>query len=170
LGEEKMNDTETQSLFEQVGQYLQALDLNFDSSADEVYIGMYEGVHMTWRIFIRTDSESELRSIRVSSALPVKAPTNVRVAMAELMARVNYGLGVGMFDFDMDDGAMTYCISIELLDGALTKSMLSRMVSINMDIVDEYAPTFNSVMYGGVSPKDAFKAYEELRTQGGMLQ
>ncbi len=164
-----MGDSETQSLFEQVGKYLQELDLNFDAQ-DEGYIGVYEGVHMTWRIVIRTDSESELHSIRVSSILPIKAPTHIRGVMAELIARVNYGLGGGMFDFDIDDGAMAYGISIELMDGALTKSMLSRMISINMDIVDEYAPTFNSVMYGGVSPKDAFKAYEELRTQNGMLQ
>jgi hypothetical protein len=165
-----MNQNEMQSLFAQVGQYLQELDLNFDSSSDEGYIGMCEGVHMSWRIVIRTDSESELHRIQITSFLPVKAPIQARVAMAELMARVNYDLAIGVFDFGMEDGAMSYGVSIDLMDGTLTKSMLERMVGVSMSIVDEYAPTFNSVMYGGVSPKEAFKAYEELRQQDGMLQ
>ena len=73
-----MGDTETQSLFEQVGQYLQELDLDFDSSEGEGCIGVYDGEHMSWRIIIHTDLEPELRRIQVTSLLPVKAPINTR--------------------------------------------------------------------------------------------
>lgn len=167
-----MGDTETQSLFEQVGQYLQELDLDFDSSEGEGYIGVYDGEHLSWRIIIHTDLDSELRRVQVTSLLPVKAPINTRDAMAELIARINYDLAIGVFDLNMDNGKMSYAVSIDLMDGALTKSMLERMVGVNMKIIDEYALAFNSVMHGGVSPKDAINTpYEEQRQrQEGTLQ
>ena len=91
--------------------------------------------------------------------------------MAELIARINYDLAIGVFDLNMDDGKMSYAVSIDLMDGALTKSMLERMVGVNMKIIDEYALAFNSVMHGGVSPKNAINTYEEQRQQQeGTLQ
>lgn len=165
-----MSQNETQSLFELVGQYLQGDDLNFESVADNAgYIGTLDGEHMNCKIVIRTDSESDLHSFQVTSLLPVKAPIKTRTVMAELFARINYDLAIGAFELNMDDGSLSYGVIIDLMDGVLTKSMLERMVGVNLNIVDEYAPTFISVMYGGVNSSDAYKAYIKQSKQEDIL-
>lgn len=96
--------------------------------------------------------------------IPLKAGEKERAKVGEFLLRANYGLKVGCFDFDFDDGEISYRVAIycgadefappghEQLDAAL---------SIGLMMVDKYGDALVKVMFGLAEPVDAIAAAEE---------
>jgi|GEM_PF-5581326 len=70
-------------------------------------------------------------------------PPRVRPPLLELLTRINYGLGVGCFEMDLDDGEIRYRVSFPS-DMAMPHVVLPMLVDACMT-VDTYAPTFDAV-------------------------
>lgn len=65
--EDTMNQKAPTTLFETIGQYLLDADRNLEVIPDSGYIGTMGGDHMSWKIMVRIDDDSELRRIQVNS-------------------------------------------------------------------------------------------------------
>lgn len=76
--------------------------------------------------------------------------------MAELLARINYGLSVGQIGLDFESGKIRYKGTIEVKDGALSVTMVNIMVDRGMSMLDNFLPAVNEVAYTNDSPADAF--------------
>lgn len=96
--------------------------------------------------------------------LPLKASEEERAKVGEFLLRANYGLKVGGFDFDFNDGEISYRVAIycgsdefappgyEQIDAALT---------IGLMMVDKYGNALVKVLFGLAEPEDAVDAAEE---------
>lgn len=96
--------------------------------------------------------------------IPLKAGEEERAKVGEYLLRANYGLKVGCFDFDFEDGEISYRVPIycgvdefappnhEQIDAAL---------SIGLMMVDKYGDNLVKVMFGLAEPVDAIAAAEE---------
>lgn len=96
--------------------------------------------------------------------VPLKAGEDERAKVGEFLHRANYGLKVGNFDFDFNDGEISYRVVIycgsdefepprhEQIDAALT---------IGLMMVDKYGDGLVKVMFGLAEPVDAIAAAEE---------
>ncbi len=96
--------------------------------------------------------------------VPLKAGEDERAKVGEFLHRANYGLKVGNFDFDFNDGEISYRVAIycgsdefepprhEQIDAAL---------SIGLMMVDRYGDGLVKVMFGLAEPEDAIDASEE---------
>ena len=84
--------------------------------------------------------------------LPVKVPEGRRKEVMEYLTRANFGLSIGNFEFDMDDGEIRYKISIDVEGGTLACSMVSNMLNAAFSTVDRYYPGLMSVIYGNGIP------------------
>ena len=96
--------------------------------------------------------------------IPLNASEPERHKVAEFLLRANYGLKVGGFDFDFDDGEISYRISIYCGEEEFTPPTYEQIdfaVIIGLLMVEKYGDALVKVMFGLVEPEDAIESVEE---------
>jgi hypothetical protein len=106
-------------------------------------------------------ADEENRSFRFYSDCPVKVPENKRLAVAEFLARANYGLITGNFELDFTDGEIRYKTTTYVADQQLNYPVIKRLVYVNLNTMDNYFPGLMKVIYGGTSAEQALAEIEE---------
>jgi hypothetical protein len=110
---------------------------------------------------IRTDEEWEQAAVLVTA--PVFIPEPARVRVSELFTRANFGLRIGCFEFDMDDGEWRFRVSVDVEGGELTARMVNLMLSAALAAMDDYHEPTLRVAYGDVSPAQAYADAQDER-------
>ena len=85
----------------------------------------------------------------------IVADPKMRPSVAELVARANFGLRVGTFEFDMKDGEVRYHITHLLEKHTIREELLLRLFNTGMSTTDRYFSAFMQHIYSGVTPEDA---------------
>ena len=91
---------------------------------------------------------------------PVKAPEDLRQAVAEFVTRANYGLRIGNFEMDFGDGEVRYKSSLDFEDAVLTSELIRNTIYPAVQTTDRYLPGLMAVIYGGKSPAEAVAEIE----------
>jgi hypothetical protein len=100
-------------------------------------------------------------SVLVTVTMPVVIAEDQRVAMADAVARANFGLLFGCFDLDMSDGTLGFRNSMPVCDGTVTHEQFRRLVGPAMGTADRYLRAFNRLIYGDdLSPAEAIAEVE----------
>jgi hypothetical protein len=94
------------------------------------------------------------------SICPVNVPEDRRMMVAEFITRANYGLKVGNFEMDMDDGEVRFKTSIDVEKSELNRGLVSNLVYSNVWTMDRYLPGILSVTYGSETPRQAINKIE----------
>jgi hypothetical protein len=89
-----------------------------------------------------------------------QVPDDRRLAAAEFMARANFGLVLGNFELDMEDGEVRYRVSIDIEGGELTNKMVRNMIGAGVVTLDRYFPGLMAVCYADRDPKEAVTEVE----------
>ena len=100
----------------------------------------------------------------IRTYLPLKAGVEERAKVGEFLLRANYGLKFGCFDFDFDDGEISYrttiyCGSDEFEPPTYEQIDFALMVGILT--VDRYGDALAKVIFGLVEPEDAIESVED---------
>jgi hypothetical protein len=91
---------------------------------------------------------------------PIKAPEDTLHAVAEYIARANYGMRIGNFEMDFSDGEMRYKSSLDFEASALTPGLIRNAIYPAVETMDRYLPGLLAVIYGGLPPADAIAEIE----------
>jgi hypothetical protein len=118
----------------------------------------YAGKSGTWSCFAKAEEEKEM--MLFYSYCPVKVPENKRPLVGDFLTRANYGLLVGNFEMDYNDGEVRYKTSIDVEGDKLSVPLVKRLVYDNLAVMDRYLPGVLSVIYGGASPTEAIAQVE----------
>jgi hypothetical protein len=94
------------------------------------------------------------------SVMPMKVPESKRMAVAELITRANYGLSLGNFELDLNDGEVRYKTSIDVQGSTLDMALIEHLVYANVLTMDRYFPGIMQVNYGDISPAEAIASVE----------
>lgn len=94
------------------------------------------------------------------SVLPINVPYDRRIEAAEFLTRANYGMIIGNFEMDYDDGEIRYKTSLDVDGIELAPSMLRQMIYANVIITDRYLKGIMRVIYGEIEPFDALAEIE----------
>ncbi len=86
---------------------------------------------------------------------PMKIPKSKRRAVGEFLSRANYGMIIGNFELNFDDGEIRYKTSTAVKNHSLDSDTIKQLVYTNVNMMDEYLPGIIAVTKGGVSPADA---------------
>ncbi|MBO84663.1 MAG: hypothetical protein CL927_04840 [Deltaproteobacteria bacterium] len=105
--------------------------------------------------------EPELERLLVYAILVETSTESSRSPQLELLTRINYGLGTGCFEMDLDDGEIRYRVTLPAAM-AMPHVLVPMLVDACMT-VDTYAPAFDSVVDG--TPVQA--ALHQLQTTFG---
>ena len=96
------------------------------------------------------------------SVLESFTPPDKLPAMAEFLTRANYGMVIGNFELDFNDGEVRYKSSIDVTTNAehLTEAQFRSLVFTNVLMMDKYFPGLMSVMYLNRSPAELIAEIE----------
>jgi hypothetical protein len=103
----------------------------------------------------------EQRRVAFYSICPLKVPSTKLLTVAEFVTRANYGLIVGNFELDFNDGEVRYKTSIDIEGSELTPVTFQQIVYANVLTMDHYLPSLMSVIYSEVAPSEAIAQSEQ---------
>jgi hypothetical protein len=96
-----------------------------------------------------------------SSVFPVLAPEERRVAVAELLARINWALIIGNFELDFSDGEVRYKTSAFVRADKLTPATARDLCFTNFSSLNRYWQAILAVSHAGKSAEEALSEMEE---------
>ena len=94
------------------------------------------------------------------SICETNAPEAKRPAIAEFITRANYGMWIGNFEMDYNDGEIRYKTSIDVEGDDLSPALMHNAVYANVSVMDRYMPGIMSVIFADAVPADAIKKIE----------
>ena len=86
-----------------------------------------KGEVAAYRIVAHVDAEADL--FQVFGYSPIRVPEGSRPAIAEAVARANYGLRVGKFEFNVDEGDLRFQASQALTGESVGESVIDRLIT-----------------------------------------
>lgn len=119
----------------------------------------YEGNHGRWFCYARVREDAE--QFIFLSILSEKVPEDKRLAIAEFLTRANFGLNIGNFEMDFDDGEIRYKTSIDVTGDRLTTGLIDPLVKASLVAMDDYLPGITAVLAGETTPKEAVETIRE---------
>jgi hypothetical protein len=112
--------------FEELIHLLDEREIGYATGDDLSVRTDLRGVVATYRIVARVEAEADL--FQVFGYSPLRVPAGCRPAVAEAVARANYGLRVGKFELDCDDGDVRFQVSQILTGDAVGEEVIDRMI------------------------------------------
>jgi hypothetical protein len=116
------------------------------------------GTHVQQEFLVTVDESLEIVGCYLSST--VRVPEPMRLPVCEFLTRANYGLRVGNFEMDMNDGEVRYKASLDMQGGTLDPKMVMSLFATSGNNFDVYYPGLMRVIYGGISPEVAIRDIE----------
>jgi len=139
--------------------FLQEDKWNFQQIEGKPILRMgFTGNNGSWQCFAQ--SREEQQQFIFYSILQMNVPADKRPLVADFLTRANYGLILGNFEMDMNDGEVRFKTSIDVQGGQLTTGMVKTMIYVNVLMMDKYLPGIMSVTYGAATPADAIAKIE----------
>jgi hypothetical protein len=156
------------TLIDQVRALLDAEKLKFDepnipTNPDSEVIATFRmpvrGLHGEWICIVRVFPESE--RLLVYSILTENVPVERRPRIAELFVRINYGLVLGNFEMDWEDGEVRYKTSMDLESITPTATVVRNLIFSNFFSTDRYFDVIEEAIHTEQALVDLLEAAEE---------
>jgi hypothetical protein len=150
-------------LLEPVLHFFTTEDWQFTKLQGEPTLAMaFQGQHGRWNCYAKVREEQ--RQFVFYSLCPIAIPKPKRSKIAEFLTRANYGMTIGNFELDFNDGEIRYKTSIDVEGDRLTPALIKRLVYTNVAMMDEYLPGIQAVL-AGETPEAALQQIEQEPTQ-----
>ncbi len=117
----------------------------------------YEGENGKWRCLAQVVDERQ--RFLFFSTLPKFVPSLMRLEASEYLTRANYGMEIGDFEMDFNDGEVRFRTSVDVEGGDLTTTMVKNLVYTNLAVMDQYLPGLKKVI-DGMEPGKAIAEVE----------
>ncbi len=142
--------------YEELLHVLDERDINYSIGEDQSIGTTIRGAVASY--FTAARVEDDL--FQVACYSPLRIPESSRHDITEAIVRANYGLRVGKFELDLDDGELFFQVS-QILDGdAVGEAVIDRMIGTAVNMLDVYLPAFMSVVYGNEEAGEAVRLVE----------
>jgi len=145
--------------YEKLIQHFEEHDISYLPSADHGSLcADFRGDAGSYRIVATVDAEGSL--FQVYGYTPLRVPVGSRPAIGETIARANFGLKVGKFELDFDEGDLRFQAAQILANDSLEDETIRRLIGTAITMLDTYLPAVLSVIYGNELPQDAIRCAE----------
>lgn len=116
----------------------------------------FQGDEERWVCYAQAQEEHQ--RVTFYSVCPFNIPAEQRLAAAEFITRVNYGLIVGNFELDLDDGELRFKTSLDVKGATLTQALVERAVVPNLHAMNTYLPGLAAIVGGNFGTPAALVA------------
>ena len=149
----------TRPIFETMLEFFKQDEWSVSQIDDRPILQMsFEGNHGKWQCFAHAKEEKQ--QFLFYSICLSKVPTERRQAISEFITRANFGLLMGNFEMDFEDGEIRFKTSIDVEHFSLSPEIVKQYVYTNVLMMDCYLPGILSVIADEVSPKEAIAHIE----------
>ena len=111
------------------------------------------------------DVDETINTFLFYTMLGIFIPESKRLIVCELLARINYGIIIGNFEMDMDDGEIRYKTSIDYEGSELTDKNIDNIMSANLSMVDNYLFSILESISSQLPAKEILSKYENIDTE-----
>jgi hypothetical protein len=118
----------------------------------------FQGMAGNWLCFAQAREDQS--QFVFYSVYPVLVPAARRAAMAELLTRANYGLVLGNFELDYNDGEVRFKTSLDVEGAELNPPLIQACVYANVIMMDQYMPGIVALLAEGLEPTEALARVE----------
>ncbi len=147
------------TIFNTLVAFFEADDWPFDRVNDVQAIRTgFSGENGKWMCYAHAREEAQ--QFVFYSVLPANIPLPKRDLVAEFITRANYGMIIGNYELNYDDGEVRYKTSIDIEGAELSFPLVRQVVYQNVENMDRYLPGFMSIIYAGITPADAIARIE----------
>lgn len=119
----------------------------------------FSGKNGNWTCLAQAKDEQQ--QVIFYSICSVNVPEDKRQAVAEFLTRANYGLILGNFELDFDDGEVRYKTSVDVGGDGISSEMMEPLIYVNLAMMDKYLPGLMAVTFGDVSPAESVRNIED---------
>lgn len=138
-------------------QHLEEREIHFSAEA----VGEAQVAFMTFTgtngvITCEAAVGAEGQRFDVAATAPLTAPEGRRLAVADFLNRVNWGLALGNLELDMEAGRIRYRAETLLQGQHLPSEFIDVLVGYGSELVDGLIPALSLVIHAGMSPADAY--------------
>ncbi len=109
-------------------------------------------------VYIHAHTDSH-RLFIYSRPQDLPAPIERIQELALFLTRVNYGLPLGNFEIDLNDGEYNFKQSVDVSDGVLSEKMVQNMLVFSLECYNRYLPGIRAVIDGSAA-KPAIEAID----------
>jgi hypothetical protein len=118
----------------------------------------FQGKNGNWTCYAQSREEDE--QFLFYAICPLAIPEARRTAVAEYLTRANYGMIIGNFEMDFDDGEVRFKSSVDVQGIELVPDLIRNAAYPACLMMDKYLPGLIAIL-GGVSAQDAIDEVEE---------
>lgn len=134
-------------------------DLERDGDDDMISFRLEDEGGNEWGCLALADEQSE-QAIFYSVVLETTPPEH-RTEVMKLVTLANYGMQVGNFELDLEDGEVRFKTSIDVEGQELSEGLLRNMVELNVLMMGLYYDALLAVMRGSMTAEEAIAEVEE---------
>ncbi len=143
-----------QNLSDVVQSFLEDDDWKYEKRSDrDIFLAGISAKHSSYQLVF--DVKEDSSQLIIYTIVPQHVPEAYRCEISEFLTRANYGIIIGNFELDFDDGEVRYKTSIDVEGGELTPAMVHQMTLYGISTTDRYFPGIMAVCYGGKSAQAA---------------
>lgn len=152
-------DLEQQSIFDIVINFFKQEEWQFQMMPEKQTLRLiFQGNNGKWDCYAKA-RESKKQFV-FYSVCPINAPESKLQAIAEFITRANYGMIMGNFELDFNQGEIRYKTSIDVEGDQLTLALIKQIVYANIMMMDEYLPGIIAVIKHNLSAEKAIAQIE----------
>lgn len=154
-----MSKNYNEQIKEAIEQFLDEDDWNYEPMDENGVFRM--GVNMdcklkSARVYINVHAES----FAVISVPPIAADDESKERAAEFITRANYGMNIGNFEMDFNDGEIRFKTAVLCSDTIPTYDQVKDCIYLNVITLERYCDAMTMVIYGMMTPDAAIKLVE----------
>lgn len=94
------------------------------------------------------------------SVCGANVPENKKIQVSELLTRLNFGIFLGNFEMDFDDGEIRFKTSIYFGDSVLNPEIIETLILSNISTIDSSLDGIMSIIYGNNTAIQAYQIIE----------
>ncbi len=139
--------------------FLDSDDWNYNEDVERG--ALFSGVRLDsadFRVVFGVKEDLEIIIFYVVS--PQYVPEPQRVRAAEYLTRANYGLNVGNFEMDFNDGEVRYKTSVDVEGVEWGDKCLQNLIGTGVQTMTRYFNGLMSVCFSEVAPAEALRVIE----------
>lgn len=149
----------SQYAFDQLVAYLKADGWGPEVDPEALTCDMaFQGEQGRFACIARIDGTLDHLLFRVTA--PVQVPAATRIAGMEFLTRANFGLHIGNFEMDVEDGEVRFKTALDFEGTELTPALFKGLLNPAVAAMDTYLLGLMAVMSGAKSPADAIRDIE----------
>lgn len=139
------------TLYDAMKQFFDQDDWSYEELESEpVLIMGFSGKNGNFQCYAKAREEQQ--QFVFYSVCSIKTPEDKLVKLAEFIARANYGMVIGNFELDFNDGEIRYKTAIDVEGEMLTFNLARNTVYPNVITMDRYLTGLMKCIYGDDTP------------------